>query len=274
MTRRTRAARVPSWDLPGMANLLRGLSLPDDAAELLLFIDLCRRSLRLRAWLFGRFAAEPSTQAGFRAFLNDPAGPEPDRPLWPRVLADAVRPCPQRPAPGTGPYGGLTELELLALIKGYQAGLQDVSTFALVRFWRRFAAAKVDDVPLALQLATATHFGRLANDDSGRLARELQEVLRFFRHRSNQALGAADFGHADSWKIQLLLHLLDHPRPAYKVSALRSALSPTHVGVASREIRRFCQRHGIRRDERPGRPPEAASQRPDAAVAAVRTGGS
>ena len=273
MTRTTRTARISTWDLPGVTDLLRGLSFPDDAAELLLFIDLCRRSLRLRAWLFGRFAAEPSTQVAFRAFLNDPAGPEPARPLWPRVLADAVRVSPRSPAPGKGPYGGLTELELLALIKGYQAGLQDLSTFALVRFWRRFAAAKADDVPLALQLATATHFGRLANDDTGRLARELQKVLRFFRHRSNQAVGAADFGHADSWKIHLLLHILDHPRPAYKVSTLCCALPPTHDGVERREIRRFCQRHGIRRDERPGRPSGLASKRPSATPAGIRKAG-
>ena len=254
MTRPLKSPRFLGADLPGVADLLRDLALPDDAADLLLFIDLCRRSLRVRAWLFGRFAAEPATQAAFRGFLADPRSPGPDRPLWPRVLAAALRPDPPAPEPGEGPHGGLWELEVLALIKGYQAGLLDVSTFALVRLWRRFVASGRTEAPLALQLATAHHFGKLANDDSGRLTRELQEVLRFFRQRTGRPLGPTDFGHADSWKIHLLLHVLDHPRPAYRVGELRDSLPERYRQVDRHEIRVFCQRHGLRRDERPGRP--------------------
>jgi len=270
MTRPLTSPRFLTADLSGVADLLRDLALPDDAADLLLFIDLCRRSLRVRAWLFGRFASEPATQAAFRAYLADPQAPGPDRPLWPRVLAAALRPNPPAIQPGQGPHGGLWEIEVLALIKGYQAGLLDVSTFALVRLWRRFVASDRIEVPLALQFATARHFGRLANDDSGRLARELQQVLRFFRQRTSRPLGATDFGHADSWKIHLLLHVLDHPRPAYKVSELRESLPERYRRVDRHEIRLFCQQHGLRRDERPGRPSSRNGRSPTSANSPLR----
>ena len=71
-----------------LAALLHELSLHDDASELRHFVELCRSSLRVRIWLFSRFAKEPATQAKFRAFLRDP-GSSPDG-LWSPVLEREV----------------------------------------------------------------------------------------------------------------------------------------------------------------------------------------
>ena len=249
-----RIPRLLAGDLPGVARLLRELTLPDEAAELLLLIDLCRRSLRVRAWLFGRFAHEPATREVFRTFLTDPNPILSHPPLWPRALAMALQSNSAYSTPSLGPHGGLSEVRVLALIKGYQAGSLDVTTFVLARLWRRFLRSDPKGVPLTLQLASAKRWGELANDDSGQMVRDFSNVLRFFRERSGRTVGEVDFGHANSWKIFLLVHILDHPRPRYKVGELHRSLPAKYRHVDRREIRDFCRRHGIRRDQRPGRP--------------------
>ena len=249
-----RIRRLLAGDLPGVAGLLRELTLPDEAAELLLLIDLCRRSLRVRAWLFGRFAHEPATREAFRTFLTDPNPTLAHPPFWPRALAMALQPDSVYSTPTLGPHGGLSEMQVLALIKGYQAGSLDVTTFVLARLWRRFLRSDPKGVPLTLQLASAKRWGELANDDSGQMVRDFSNVLRFFRERSSRTVGEGDFGHANSWRIHVLVHILDHPRPCYKVGELHRSLPAKYRHVDRREVRDFCRRHGIRRDQRPGRP--------------------
>ena len=250
----TRAQRLPAEGLLGVAELLRELALPDEAAELRMLIDLCRRSLRVRAWLFGRFAREPATQAAFRMFLANPEAGLPNRALWPRALTMAMAPDLGRSGPGEGAHGGLSEVQILALIKGYQANYLDVTAFVLARLWRRFLRSDRKEVPLALQLASARHWGALANDDSGRCINRLSDVLRFFRERCCRTIGDGDFGHPNSWRIHVLVHILDHPRPCYRVDELYRSLPPKYRHVDRREVRDFCRRHGIRRDRSPGRP--------------------
>lgn len=258
MSAARRTPRLLAGNLPAVSELLRELALPDEAAELWALADLCRRSLRVRAWLFGRFAREPATQAAFRLFLADPDPLHP--PPWRRALAHAVRPASVGPPPGEGAHGGLSEMRVLALIKGYQAGSLDVMAFVLVRLWRRLLGSGRKEVPLALQAATARYWAALASDGTGRLVRDLSDVLQFFRERSGRAIGEGDFGHACSWKIHLLVHLLDHPRPRYKLGELHESLPAKYREVDRRELRDFCRRHGIRRDQKSGRPPDMPSK--------------
>jgi hypothetical protein len=239
-------------NLPAVSELLRELALPDDVADLRAMADLCRRSLRVRAWLFGRFAREPAAQASFRLFLTDPGSLHP--PPWRCPLAHAIR------SASGGSHGGLSEMEILALIKGYQAGSLDVLAFVLVRLWRRFLGSGRKEVPFALQAATARYWAALASDRTGRMARHLADVLQFFRERSGRAIGEADFGHACTWKIHLLVYLLDHPRPRYKLGELHESLPAKYRHVDRRELRDFCQCHGICRDKRAGRPPAAGAR--------------
>jgi len=247
-----RTPRLLAGDLPAVGELLRELALPAEAAELRALAELCRCSLRVRAWLFGRFAREPATQAAFRLFLAGPDSLHP--PPWRRASAHAAQSASGGPAPGEGPHGGLSEMRILALIKGYQAGSLDVMAFVLVRLWRRLLGSGRKDVPFALQVATARYWAALVGDGTGRLVRDLSEVLRFFRERSGRAIGEGDFGHASSWKIHVLLHLLDHPRPRYRLGELHESLPAKYRHVDRRELRAFCHLHGIRRDQKPGRP--------------------
>jgi len=241
-----KSPRLLAGDLPAVGELLGELTVPGDTGELRALADLCRRSLRVRAWLFGRFAREPATQAAFRRYLSDSNGICP--PPWRVAPTRACRP------PLVGPHGGLSEMEILALIKGYQAGSLDVMAFVLVRLWRRFVGPGRQEAPVALQTATARYWDALASDRSGKIARDLAGVLHFFRERAGRRIGEADFGHASSWKIHLLVYLLDHPRPRYKLGELHDGLPAKYRQVDRRELRDFCRRHGIRRDPRAGRP--------------------
>ena len=107
------------------------------------------------------------------------------------------------------------------------------------------------------------YWATLASDRSGRIARDLADVLMFCRERASRVIGEADFGHASTWKIHLLVYLLDHPRPHYRLGELHDCLPAKYRHVDRRELRDFCQRHGIRRDPRAGRPAGAILRPPN-----------
>lgn len=241
-----------------LAGLLHELSLHDDASELRHFAELCRISPRVRTWLFVRFAKEPDTQAKFRAFLRDPTSSPGG--LWSPILEREVVSTPPQVPATDGPFGGLSEAAIWALIKLYQAGHINVLTFLLVRVWRQLAAANQPPPP-ALWRATLDHWATLVDDGDGHLLRDLRRAVAFFRERPDELSGQSD-SDQDSWKVHLLLHILDHPQPCYRVRDLCDKLPDKfrrirrsgYPFVDLREIRRFCEKHGIRRDRRAGRP--------------------
>ena len=204
-----------------VAALLHELTLHDDASELRQFVDLCRGSLRLRTWLFSRFAPEPETQQKFRALLKDP-GTAPAG-LWSPLLEAEVKSNPPRSVRSGGPYGGLSEPAI----------------------WR----------------ATLDHWAAIVESREGQPARELMHAVAFFHGRKSGLKGPGTAS-VDSWKVHVLFYILDHPRPSYRVSDLFKHLSGKfrrlrangNAYVSFREIRRFCERHGINRDRRPGAP--------------------
>jgi hypothetical protein len=56
------------------------------------------------------------------------------------------------------------------------------------------------------------------------------------------------------------LFMLQHPRESYRTRDLPTHLAGLGLSVSSLDLRRFCRRHGIRRDIRADRPrsrPEA-----------------
>ena len=61
-------------------------------------------------------------------------------------------------------------------------------------------------------------------------------------------------GFSDWWKLQLFLYMLSRPKPAYRTREFRSYLAAQRIDVSPKDLRRFCARHGIRRDMRAGRP--------------------
>ena len=62
------------------------------------------------------------------------------------------------------------------------------------------------------------------------------------------------FGYADWWKLHVLVYMMRHPREAYRAREVRAHLETLRLQISSQDFRRFCKRHGIRRDERAGRP--------------------
>lgn len=238
-----------------IARFLHEAMLPDDVAEMRHFVKCCRNSLFIRVWLFARFAQKPATQAAFRKLLTDPASIGADAPLWSPFLAQKILAEPALQPPGKGPHGGLSEARILALIKRYQGGGMDVMTFFLVRLWTRLTASGHKDIPAGLLDAITGHWTAVASDPSGRLARDFLRAVRFFRERDGQVIGEADFGHTNSWKIHVLLYLLDCRKPRYQVGELHASLPVKYRRVDRRSIRQFCKEHGIRRDQKPGERP-------------------
>ena len=253
----TRAQR-PLPNEAEFAALLDELGRPDDAAELRHLVELCRRSTRVRAWLFGRFANERDTQAAFRQLLN---GRDENASPWSAGLSRHMRPRLTPTADSRGRHGGLTEAQILALIKHYQSDKMDVVTFLLVRCWQRFWGSDEMNAPVALWSPTLRHWAAINRDASGRLAHQLVMTLRFFHESAGQATGETDFGFPNTWKIHVLVHILDHPQPRYRVGELRAHLPPKYGNVQRKEVRQFCKLHGIERDVNPGERPGTRSHR-------------
>ena len=249
--KRRRRDAVSSED-QRIARFLHEAMLPEHAAEARHFVKFCRNSLFIRAWLFESFAKKPATQIAFRKLLANPASIGTDTPLWSPLMTQKILSEPPRPAGGKGPYGGLSEARILALIKRYQGGGMDVMTFLLVRLWTRLAASGHKDIPVGFLDAITGHWTAVASDPSGRLVHDFLRAVRFFHERSGQVIGEADFGHANSWKIHVLLYILDYPKPRYQVGELHANLPVKYRHADRRSIRQFCKEHGIRRDQKPG----------------------
>lgn len=241
-----------------VSSLLHELRLHDDASEVRLFIDLCRTSLRVRTWLFSRFAREPKTQTAFRAFLRDPARPANE--LWSAALTREVLSAPERN--DDGPFGGLSESAIWRLIQQLQAGRIDIMAFILVRMWRQLAVENRAP-PAALWRATLEHWHGIASAPDDRAARDVARAVAFFADKSPDA-PVSD----ESWKVHVLLYILDHPRPRYRVGELfdnlpakfRRTRANGNSFVERRELRKFCEQNGIRRDQRAGRPNRSFSR--------------
>jgi hypothetical protein len=260
MTRTPKRRDTVSDEDDRIARFLHEATLPEHAAEARHFVKFCRDSLFIRAWLFERFAKKPATQTAFRKLLADPASIGPDAPLWSPLMTGMVLSEPPRQAGGKGPFGGLSEARILALIKRYQGGGMDVMTFLLVRLWTRLAASGRTGVPAGFLDAITAHWTALASDPSGRLVSDFQRAVRFFRERSDHVISEADFGYANSWKIHVLLYILDYPKPRYQVGELHANLPVKYRHVDRRSIRQFCRENGIRRDQRPGERPAVADE--------------
>jgi len=256
--------------------VLDELLLPDDIAELRQLVDLCRNSLTVRSWLFARFANQSVTQAAFRTTLSGSAKPEVVARLWSSQIAEMVFARPKASTSERGAYGGLSRSRILLLIARHQYELTDLKTFLLVRLWIRCVAVRGRCFPANLCRITLEHWAAMMADGEGQFLRNALNAVRFFHARINRTIGEVDFGPHNSWKIHLLLHILDSPKPCYRVSELQAGLPAKYRHVAPRAIRRFCRHCGIRRDTRPGRRPisdrKASRDFSDPPVGGTRSG--
>lgn len=237
---------------PHFSAALQAFTESDDDAAFRLFARLCRASPSLREWLWEEFARKPKTRAKVAAALakntteaDAMAFASDNRPL--RIEAAALR--QQMPA---RIYGGLMWSEVEALVRHYQAGKIDLGTFLLVGEWRREAGAAFE--PPRLTLASAEWFGQMVRAGETRLLRHVGKTMRFLASLEKAPRRRGLFGHTDWWKLNVLFYMLRHPRESYRTRELRTYLADLGMQVGTKDIRRFCTRHGIRRDTRAGRP--------------------
>ena len=228
-------------------------------AFLRLLAGICRQFPDLRTWLVEDFARDADTRANFLALvergdLNGEAMSNGFAELAGELdgwLEEKHRMKAELPAQATRPFGGLTWDEMEALVRRYEARTLGLNVFLLARDWRKAGeAAKVS--PRLLQ-AGADILDKAIRAGDKRLFVELGNAVELLAGLDPRRLRTA-FGYADWWKLHALVYMLRHSREAYRTREVRAHLETLGLRISSLDFRRFCKRHGIRRDERAGRP--------------------
>ena len=228
-------------------------------AFLRLLASMCRQFPDLRMWLMEDFAQDGETRANFvalveRGDLNGEAMSNGFAELAGELdgwLEEKRRMKAALPAQASRPFGGLTWEEMEVLVRRYEARTLSLNVFLLARDWRKGGeAAKAS--PKLLQ-AGADLLDTAIRSGDKRLLVELGNAVELLAGLDPRRLRTA-FGYADWWKLHTLVYILRHPREAYRTREVRAHLETLGLRISSLDFRRFCKRHGIRRDERAGRP--------------------
>lgn len=231
--------------------LLSRLAATDDAASLAILTHLCRQSPGLLHWLAEDFGRDPAIRKRFARLVESDTQAPPSR--FADLTADNTAWREERrrlrEQLSTRPYGGLARPEVETLIRHHQAGALDLGTFLLAHHWRKAGAASPSLLWAGMQFLDSTLPTR-----QWRLIKHLGKVFAFLRRYENKAKRRNAVGYADWWKVQVLFYLLRHPRDSYRTRELLAHLASLGVRVSTKDIRRFCTRHHIRRDMRSGRP--------------------
>lgn len=228
-------------------------------AFLRLLASMCRQFPDLRTWLLEDFGRDADTRANFLALvergdLNGEAMSNGFAELAGELdgwLEEKRRMKTQLPAQATRPFGGLTWEEMEALVRRYEARTLGLNVFLLARDWRKAGeAAKAS--PKLLQAGADLLDTAIRSGETRQLA-ELGHAIELLAGLDPRRLRTA-FGYADWWKLHALVYMMRHPRAAYRTREVRAHLATLRLQISSLDFRRFCKRHGIRRDERAGRP--------------------
>lgn len=230
----------------------------EEDAQVTEFVNLCRRSPFLRRWLWSDFAQFERVRTGLKRIVEeDASGVPPDAGTLRQLssggdlLAAATRQIRKRIGAGAI-YGGLSWTEVEALVRRYHAGTLDVGAFLLVHDWRASPAGGGASSRLSTAAVAVLDAVILRRDK--RLLRHVLKAVDFLDEFGGTQSRRAALGHVNWWKVSVLLYLLNHPKPAYRTRELRAHLAAQGLDIETKDIRRFCSRHGIRRDSRAGRP--------------------
>ena len=235
-------------------------------AFLRLLANMCRQFPDLRLWLIEDFAQDANTRASFLALvergdLNGEAMSNGFAELAGELdgwLEEKRRMKAQLPAQATRPFGGLAWEEVEALVRRYEARTLSLNIFLLARDWRKAGdAAKAS--PKLLQAGADVLDTAIRSGETRQLA-QLGQAVELLSGLNPRRLRTA-FGYADWWKLHALVYMLRHPREAYRTRDVRAHLEILGLGISSLDFRRVCKRHGIRRDERAGRPRVRTAER-------------
>lgn len=234
--------------------LRRLMTETDESAAAALFVRLCRECRPLRHWLWEDFARDAATRERFARRLRGRTSVEVAR------IADLGEDTSGaeeqiRKLRATFPariFGGLSWCELEALIGQFRAGRSDLAAFLLALQWRRAGDAAIRSAHL-LQSAALFLDPVFRTRDRHRL-NQLRTAVTLVDGSMSPKHRRTSVGPSNWWKLQLLFYVLRHPKPSYATRELVAHLTRQGLRVAAKDIRRFCARHGIRRDMRAGRP--------------------
>jgi len=225
-------------------------------AAIQLLADLCRQFPELHDWLREDFARNDHVRERFNLMVKNSSSPEitnsfaslngEDRP-W-----QAERQHLRQNGHAPRIYGGLTWAEMERLFRRYEAGTIDLGTFLLAHHWNE--VRKSDRIPPELMRASVVFLDAVSRAGDRRLLRHYYKAISFLRAYAEVPQRRRTVGYAEWWKLRVLLFMLQHPRESYRTRDLRAHLAGLGLAVSSLDLRRFCTRHGIRRDMRAGRP--------------------
>lgn len=232
----------------------------EEDAEVAQFVALCRRSPRLRRWLCDDFARFDHVRDGFKRMLeSSPSSAPADAGLLRRL---AARSDPLATTKGAihkrlriyagRIYGGLSWSEVEELVRHYHAGTLDTGAFWLVHDW--MTASSREGVSSRLSAAAVALLDEAIRHRDKRLLRHVLKAVDFLEEFGTAQPRRAALGHVNWWKVSVLLYLLNHPKSAYRTRELRAYLASQGLDIETKDLRRFCVKHGIRRDTRAGRP--------------------
>lgn len=243
---------------PARPSFLSGLE-DDESAVAVLFLHCCQHSPVLRRWLWRDFARRASVRADFakRVRAGTPlpingahtlAEVTGETRAWREEQNRLKAELPQL----ARPYGGLTWSEMEKLVRHYQAGTLDLGTFLLAQAWR--STAGPGTASPALLCAAGKFLDAIVHAQQEKLLRHFVKALRFLERCDQPARRRTALGYQERWKLRALFYMLRHPRAAYRTRELRAHLAFHGLEISTKDLRRFCTRHGIRRDTRAGRP--------------------
>lgn len=223
----------------------------DETATVALLVTLCRQSPELRHWLWEDFARNATVRARFAKLIAGAELPRVGgfRDLTPDARARREEARQLREQIPARRYGGLTWHEVATLVRHYQAGTVDLGVFLLTHAWQTAGRATP-----ALMWAGIEFLELTVPTGRRRPLKHLNKALAFLASYRATPLRRAAFGYADWWKLHALFYILRHPRDSYRTRDLRAHLAGLGLDIEAKDIRRFCTRHGIRRDMRAGRP--------------------
>ena len=229
----------------------------EDSAAVALFVQCCRQSPALRHWLFHEFARAASVRNGFAKVLHADASGETPLPSSVAELVGenrALREEQQRLKNAlpqfARPYGGLSWAEMEKLVRRYQAGSIKLGAFLLAQAWREQAGKP----SLAVTRATAAFVADVIASKEPAMLRELARALQFLDECADPRSRRSALGYQDRWKVHALFFMLRNPSAAYRTRDIRAHLATHGLEIGTKDVRRFCSRHGIKRDVRAGRP--------------------
>jgi hypothetical protein len=223
----------------------------DESATAALFLQLYRLSPELRHWLGEDYARDEKLRTKFDGLAMSGTPPQvarfaeltDDNGSWREEQSRL------KSQMSGGFYGGLTWNEVVQLVHHCQAGTLDPGTVLLVRQWREAGEASP-----ALMWAGLAFLESVLPLGKWRLLKHLRQALAFVKKYENKAERRVVVGYADWWKLNVLFYILRHPRESYPTRDLRAHLATLGLDICTRDVRRFCKLHGIKRDIQAGRP--------------------